>query len=94
LARSAGATWIALVDDIVVRAPVHANRVKALISSMFNFAIGRDLLEQNPAYKVPKPTLERSRDRCLSDDEIRRLWMALEPEPFEGQSSISACTSD
>jgi integrase len=75
---------IALIDDIVARgAPVHANRTKALISSIFNFAIGRDLLEQNPAYKVPKPTLERSRDRFLSDGEIRRLWAALETEPLK-----------
>jgi hypothetical protein len=40
---------IALLDDIVARgAPIHANRVRALVSTMFNFAVGRDLAEHNP----------------------------------------------
>jgi integrase len=77
---------IALLDKIVARdAPIHANRVRALISTMFNFAIGRDLIEYNPAHKVPRPAPERSRDRRLSDDEVRRLWTALEAEAFKVQ---------
>jgi integrase len=80
---------IALVDEIVARgAPVHANRVLALTSTIFNFAIGRDLLEVNPAYRIARPTLERSRDRRLSDEEIRRLWMALEGEPLKVQAAF------
>jgi integrase len=77
---------IALLDEVVARgAPIQANRVKALCSTIFNFAIGRDLLEHNPAHRVPQPALERSRERRLSDDEIRRLWAALEPEPEKVQ---------
>ena len=78
---------IALLDEIVARgAPIHANRVLALCSTIFNFAIGRDLTEHNPAHKVPRPALERSRERRLSDDEVRRLWLALEPEPLKIQA--------
>jgi len=77
---------IALLDEVVARgAPIHANRVRALVSSIFNFAIGRDLTEFNPAHKVPRPALERSRERKLSDDEVRRLWTALEIEPLKIQ---------
>jgi integrase len=75
---------IALVDGIVNRgAPIHANRVLALISKMFNFAIDKDpdRVENNPAYKVKKPSPESSRDRVLSSDEIRNVWGALESEP-------------
>ena len=37
---------IALPDGIMARgAPIHANRVKALVSKMFNFAIAQDLVE-------------------------------------------------
>jgi integrase len=39
------------------------------------------MIESNPAYQVPRPAPERSRDRVLSDDEIRRLWLALDSEP-------------
>jgi len=77
---------IALLDEVVARgAPIHANRLRALASTIFNFAIGRDLVENNPAHKVPRPALERSRERRLSDEEIRRLWTALDAEPIRVQ---------
>jgi integrase len=77
---------IALLDSIAARAPIKANRVRALASTMFNFAIGRDLLEHSPVYKVPRPAPERSRDRRLSDGEVCRLWAALEVEPAKVQA--------
>jgi integrase len=77
---------IALLDSIAARAPIKANRVRALASTMFNFAIGRDLLEHSPVYKVPRPAPERSRDRRLSDGEICRLWTAVEVEPAKVQA--------
>jgi integrase len=43
----------------------------------------RDLVEYNPAYKVPRPAPERTRDRVLTDDELRRLWAALDQEPLQ-----------
>jgi integrase len=71
---------IALLDEIAERAPVKANRVRALLSTMFNFAIGRDLLEFNPVHQTPQPAVERSRERRLDDNELRQLWAALEAE--------------
>jgi len=44
--RSVSGRVIALPDGIMARgAPIHANRVKALVSKMFNFAIAQDLVE-------------------------------------------------
>jgi integrase len=72
---------IALLDGIVARgAPIQANRVQALISKMFNFAVGRGLVDSNPAYRVPRSAPEHSRDRVLSDGEIRLLWRTLDGE--------------
>jgi integrase len=69
---------IDLLDAIVARgAPINANRVLALISTMFNFAVDRELVDRNPAYRIHRPALERSRDRVLGDDEIRQLWAQL-----------------
>jgi integrase len=61
------------------RAPVMANRVLALVSKIFNFAIESDLAPEtfgNPCHRL-KPSEEMSRDRVLSDQEIKTLWTTL-----------------
>jgi hypothetical protein len=50
-----------------------ANHVRALISKMYNFGIGRDLVEENPCAGVPMPAKPRQRDRVLTEVEIRKL---------------------
>jgi integrase len=71
----------ALIESIVDRgAPIHANRMLALIRKIFNFAIGRDWIEANPCNQLKSMAKEFSRDRVLTDDEIRRVWSALEAE--------------
>ncbi|HVN64342.1 MAG TPA: tyrosine-type recombinase/integrase, partial [Candidatus Binataceae bacterium] len=72
---------IALLDEIVARGSgVMANRVRALISKIFNFAIGRGIVEHNPAYRVPRPGQEHQRERFLSADEIRKVWNPVDSE--------------
>jgi len=76
----------ALIDSIVERgAPVLANRVLALVRKMLNFAVDHDWIEANPAARIAKPTPEISRDRVLTDDEIRRFWRVLEHFPTTEQ---------
>ena len=70
----------ALVETIAERAPIMANRTLALIRKMFNYAIGADWIEANVASLIPKPGREQSRDRVLSEDEIRTVWAACELE--------------
>jgi integrase len=73
---------IALLDTAVARnAPIKANRLKALLSKVFSFALARELVEYNPVLGVPRPAPEHSRERVLSEDELRRLWIALGAEP-------------
>ena len=65
---------ILLLDGIVASgAPVQANRVLSLVRKMFNFAVDRDLLDANPAWRVKAPSAETSKNRVLSDDEITEL---------------------
>lgn len=71
---------IALVDGIGKRAPIQANRILALISKIFNFAIAKEIVEINPAVRVVKPSSERIRERFLNDEEIRAVWRAFERE--------------
>jgi integrase len=72
---------IALVDAIGERAPIHANRVAALVSSIFNFALDKEILTASPALRIPLPGKEKARERVLSADEVRRVWVALDGEP-------------
>jgi len=70
-----------VLDGIVARgAPIMANRVKALISKIYNFGIGRGIIEHNPCFGVPMPAKARQRDRVLAEREIRSLWQVLDQE--------------
>jgi integrase len=74
---------IELLDEISQRAPVKANRVRALLSVMFGFAVRRELVEANPVYGTDRPAVERSRERRLDDAELRGLWGALAAESLQ-----------
>jgi len=68
---------IELLDRIVDRGhPQAANRLLATIRKMFNWAVSRDRLPASPCAGVSPPAVTNSRDRVLSDDEIRAFWKA------------------
>lgn len=70
---------IELLDGIVDRgSPVMANRVLAALRKLFNWSLERDLVEANPCDRVKPPAAEKSRDRVLSNDELRALWLACD----------------
>lgn len=77
---------VALIDGIVERgSPVMANRVAALLSQMFDFALDRGWeLSGNPCARLGGAgAIEQPRDRSLSDDEIRTLWHRLDTAPLQ-----------
>ena len=63
-------------------APVAANRLRALVSRIYTFGAEQRLVAAtaNPVIGVKKPTKETTRDRVLTEDEIRRLWEACETQ--------------
>ena len=68
---------IELLDGIVDRgSPIAANRVLAAVRKMFAWAVSRDMLPASPCAGVKAPAPETSRDRVLSDDELRAVWRA------------------
>ena len=76
---------IEVLDEAVDRgAPIAANRTLAAIRKLFNWAVGRDVIAVSPCAGLKAPSPEQSRDRVLSDDEIRKLWKAaeLQGHPF------------
>ena len=69
---------IALLDKIVARgAPVGANRTLAIVRRVFSWAVERDILGATPCVSVKAPSKETSRDRALTDPEIKTFWHGL-----------------
>ncbi|UOA32551.1 Prophage integrase IntA [Sulfitobacter sp. DSM 110093] len=57
---------------------VTANRVRAYLNTFMNWCVERDILAMSPATGVKRVVKEASRERVLSDDEIRWLWRACD----------------
>ena len=70
---------VLLLDAIVERgATITANRVLAVTRKMFNFAVGRDIIDASPCVQIPAPSKENRRERYLSEDEIKVFWEKLD----------------
>lgn len=67
---------IELLEGVATNAPIAANRVRAMLSKLFGWAVDKDMLQANPVAGVRKPSTERSRDRVLSDAELAEVWAA------------------
>jgi integrase len=66
-----------LLDRVVDGgAPIVANRVLAVVRKLFNWCVARDIIAASPCAGVKAPTAERTRDRVLSDDELRLVLQA------------------
>jgi integrase len=75
---------IAVIHSSITRAghPVTANRVKALVSSIFGWAISAGLWDKNPTIGI-KFNKEKFRDRFIQGDELPRFFQALAEETNE-----------
>lgn len=70
---------IELLDDLIdAGSPVTANRVLAALRHFFKFAVARKFVAASPVDGLERPTKETPRDRRLTDQEIRWLWLACE----------------
>jgi integrase len=58
--------------------PVAANRLLAVLSKLFGWAVERGELNESPCNGIRKPAKERSRERVLQHSEILPLWYALD----------------
>ena len=83
---------VLLLEGIAKRAPVMANRTRALLSKLFNFALEREIVEVNPCAGVKSSVKEKAVDRNLSEDEIKEVWKALStPGALPMSDEISRC---
>jgi integrase len=74
---------------------IAANRLLALISKIFNWAVDEEIIESSPAMRLPRPGEEKDRERVLSADEINLLWPAFDAlgYPFGSLYKMMLCTA-
>jgi integrase len=66
-----------LLTEIAAKSgPFASNRARAALSAFFSWAAGEGLTEINPVIGTNKATAEISRERTLTDVELRALWQA------------------
>jgi integrase len=70
-----------------IKAPVMANRILALVSTMLGLAIKLEWIATNPAKGVERHP-EHPRQRFLTSDEIGRLMSALDKRPGPSSNAI------
>jgi integrase len=70
---------IALLDGYADR-PALCHNVMKLTRKMLNFAVEKDILEHTPFTGVKVPVELESRERILSEAEVRKLWMTELPK--------------
>lgn len=67
------------IDAVADRGHVtSAIRLYAHLHRMFQWCLGRGIVEVNPVTALPKPGSEASRDRVLTDAELVKVWRAAE----------------
>jgi integrase len=70
---------IDVLDGIIARgAPTQANRTLAAIRKLYNWSMDRGLIDHNPVLGLKPPVKETSRDRVLTDPEVRKVWAVWE----------------
>jgi integrase len=83
---------VELLDELqnAKRLRAQVNRVRSQIVAALNWAVEREYLDANPAAAVKKRKIETSRDRVLSDNELRAIWRAAEKLPDPSRSLVKA----
>jgi integrase len=83
---------VELLDDLQNEKGLHAqvNRVRSQVVAALNWAVEREYLDTSPAAAIRKRKIEASRDRVLSDDELRAIWRAAEKLSEPSRSLVKA----
>lgn len=74
---------IEMIEASLARgATITANRELGVVRKFFNWALGKNIIETNPALGIPDPAAKNVRDRVLTDDELRTIWLAADGEGY------------
>jgi integrase len=62
----------------IPRAEATGRAMHARLSAFFGWCVDDMRIESNPCSKLRRPPPSKSRDRVLSDDELRKVWIAAD----------------
>ena len=65
---------VELLQSIAEVAPTTSNRVRASLSAMFAWGMKAGLVSTNPVAATFKPAEEKTRERVLTDHELKLIW--------------------
>jgi integrase len=83
IAEITRADVVKVLDGIAARgAPIAANRAMSAIKKLFAWSLDRGVISVHPLVGLHKPGVERSRDRILTDEELKSFWHATEELGF------------
>jgi integrase len=74
-----------LLDKVAEHAPVMANRIHSVIRCLFNWAVEQEIIATSPMRGLKRPASETTRDRVLTDDELKQIWVAASSRGPFGQ---------
>jgi integrase len=81
---------IELIEGIIAdQKPTLANRIQALISSIFSFAMDAELVKGNPCARLRRRGVETVKRRVLTDDEIRVFWHEIIRKPVSERVGLA-----
>lgn len=69
---------IDFLDEMAVDTPALANRTQGVITTLFDWALDREIIDANPATRLRAPAEKVKRDRALSDADIKTTWKIWE----------------
>lgn len=73
----------ALLARVAERAPVAARALRKLVRAACRWALAEEMIARDPTLNLEQPAAATSRERVLGDDELVKLWAALERAPDE-----------
>ena len=77
-----------IIQRIVARgSPIQANRTFEIVRGLYNWALGAGLVETTPCLGLKAPSVERSRERTLTTEEIRQLWERIHDAPMSWETA-------
>ena len=71
----------ARLNAVAKNGAITANRTRASLSAMFVWAMGEGLAAANPVINTNRRE-EKTRDRVLSEAELRTIWLSLEDDDY------------
>ncbi|MEE1611109.1 tyrosine-type recombinase/integrase [Microvirga sp. CF3016] len=81
---------IALLEGMISSGlSTQANRIQALISKVFSFAVDCELLGANPCTRLRKRGVENVSERVLSDAELQLFWAGIILPPVSYQAGLA-----